>query len=506
MRRRSPGRTVEEMNMRQRPKARFTGRTRLLVLLAALPLVGSGCFGGAGKVGAAQAKHTIVLTMASELKGQPAQLVRFAGAVQRLSGGTMRIQFKGNWRAGDLRQERDTIADVRAGRVDLAWVGARAWDWVGVRSFDALVAPFLVDSYPLERRVFERGIPQRMVRDVSRAGVVGIGVLPGPLRRVLAVRRALLEPVDFRGTTIGVQGVVAAQTLRSLGSREQQYFAQPELTGLDGIEEQLSAIEGNGHASTAKYLSANLSLWPRPLVIFAGRRRFQSLKPEQQATLRKAAAAAIPAAMSASRREDVLSASVLCRRGLRFVDGTPKQLAAMRLAVAPVYRRLERVPTTRRWIAAIEALKRVTPAGQAIRCANKTTRSGSKGTSPIDGVWEMRIGRDDLIGNAAYKLLGDASPHPTADDLRLDVGVYRLVLHGGRVSSSHHSSAEDVSATGDYTLHGGRIEITLSKGNSAGETWVYRWSLYRDRLTMRGVPGVFSPPNPAFIPWRRVGP
>jgi hypothetical protein len=118
----------------------------------------------------------------------------------------------------------------------------------------------------------------------------------------------------------------------------------------------------------------------------------------------------------------------------------------------------------------------------------------------------MRIGRDDLIGNPAYKLLGDASPHPTADDLRLDVGVYRLALHGGRVSSSHHSSAEDVSAKGVYTLHGDRIKITLTKGTSAGETWVYRWSLYRDRLTMRGILGVFSPPNPAFVPWRRVGP
>jgi TRAP-type C4-dicarboxylate transport system substrate-binding protein len=464
-------------------------------LLIAAAALNAGCFGGGGKAGGGGEKHAIVLTMASQLGGGPDQLMRFADDVQRLSGGTMRIQFKANWRAEDLRQERDTIADVRAGKVDLAWVGARAWDWVGVRSFDALLAPFLVDSYPLERRVFERGIPQRMLRDVSRAGVVGIGVLPGPLRKVLAVHGPLLEPADFRGTTIGVQGVVAAQTLRSLGARPEQYFAQPEL----------SAIEGNGHESTAKYLSANLNLWPRPLVIFAGERRFQSLKPEQQAALRNAAAAAIPVGVFASRREDAFSAGVLCRRGLRFVDETPKRLAALRLAVAPVYRRLERVPRTRRWIAEIEALKQETSAGQPIRCANGTTRSSPQAASPIDGIWEMRVGRDDLIGNPAYKLLRDASRHPTAQDLRLDPGVYRLVLHGGRVSSSITASAENVSASGVYTLHGGRIEITLTKGNSAGETWVYRWSLYRDRLTLRGFPGVVSPPNPAFAPWRRVG-
>jgi TRAP-type C4-dicarboxylate transport system substrate-binding protein len=490
--------------MRQRPKVAFTGRTGWLVLLATLPVAAAGCFGGGGsKVGGASAKHTVVLTMASQLRGQPAQLERFAGEVERLSGGTMRIDFKQDWRAGDLRQERDTISDVRSDKVDLAWVGARAWDWVGVTSFDALVAPFLIDGYPLEQRVFERGIPQRMLGDVSRAGVVGIGVLPGPMRKLLGVR-PLVAPADFNGRTIGVQGLVAAWTLRSLGARPQQYFAQTKLTGMDGIEEQLSAVDGNRHDVTAKYLSADLNLWPRPLVIFAGQRRFRSLSAEQQAILRKAARAAIPPALAASRSEDAESVAVLCHRSVHFLDERPRQMAALRLAVAPVYRRLEREPATRRWINEIEGLKGTVSAGPAIRCA-KTRGAGSEAATPVDGAWEMRVGRDDLIGNPAYKLLGDASPHPTADDVRLDVGVYRLVLHGGRASLSHDSSAEHKRGSAVYTLHGDRIEIRITAGDNPGETWVYRWSLFRDRLTLRGVPGVFSPPNAAFVPWRRVG-
>src|SRR5919197_1384163 len=166
--------------------------------------------------------------------GQPEQLNAFARAVERASGGTLRIQFAPNWRGGDFTQERDTIADVRAGRVDLAWVGARAWDWEGVRGFDALLAPFLVDSHALEQRVFERGIPQRMLPAVRKAAVVPIAVLPVPLRSALGVGHALLAPADFRGKTIGVQGVVAAETLRALGARPRQYSAQPTLNGLDG--------------------------------------------------------------------------------------------------------------------------------------------------------------------------------------------------------------------------------------------------------------------------------
>ena len=51
------------------------------------------------------------------------------------------------------------IEDVQAGKVDMGWVGARAFDAVGVTSFQALVAPFLVDSYELQDRVFQAGIP-----------------------------------------------------------------------------------------------------------------------------------------------------------------------------------------------------------------------------------------------------------------------------------------------------------------------------------------------------------
>src|SRR4029077_7186743 len=147
------------------------------------------CRGG-DKAGGGGGRRTIVLTFASQIRGgQLDQLIAFANRVTSLSGGKMRIDFKSNWRAGDPNQEIETIHDVRAGKADLAWVGARAWDSVGVHSFDPLVAPFLIDSYGVERQIFASGMPQRMLRGVAHAGVVGIGVLPGPMRKALGVRR-----------------------------------------------------------------------------------------------------------------------------------------------------------------------------------------------------------------------------------------------------------------------------------------------------------------------------
>src|SRR5262245_20739922 len=94
------------------------------VALVSLAVLAPACSGGT-KAGGRAGKRTIVLSMACQIAGgQPDQLIRFAGEVATRSGGTVRIDFRANWRARDPHQELDTIRDVRAGKVDLGWVGA----------------------------------------------------------------------------------------------------------------------------------------------------------------------------------------------------------------------------------------------------------------------------------------------------------------------------------------------------------------------------------------------
>jgi TRAP-type transport system periplasmic protein len=456
---------------------------------------------GGNKAGGASGKRAIVLTFASQFgSGQPEQLLRFAREVARRSNGTIQIEFKGNWRAHDPHQELDTIRDVRAGKADLAWAGARAWDWVSVTSFDALIAPLLVDSLPLEEKVFADGIPRRMLPGVRRAGVVGIGILPGPMRKVLGVRRRLVRPADFRGLAFGVQGIVAAETIRAFRARPRQLISGPSLSGLGGIEEQMSAIEGNGHDATARFLSANLNLWPRPLVLFTSPKIFRSLSSAQREALREAAAAAVPEAMAASKNEDATAAHGLCERGkLTFVDLSSSQLTGLRRAVAPVYRRLERDPTTRQAIRAIEALKRTAPSAPPIQC-KRSRATGHTGVTPIDGSWQMTVTQGDLLGNPAY------GQPVTAQDVQPDVGTYRFVFHDGRLHSSILGQAVQGRDSGTYQLEGDLVVFHITGGHDLGETWSYRWSVYRDQLTFSRPPANarHGPPNPMFAPWHRI--
>jgi len=474
------------------------------VALAVLAVIAPACSGGT-KAGGKAAKRTIVLTMASQFAGgQAEQLVRFAGEVARESGGRVRIDFRSNWRARDPHQELDTIRDVRAGKVDLAWVGARAWDWVGVTSFDPLVAPLLIDTYPLERQVFASGMPERMLAGVERAGVVGIGVLPGPMRKLLGARHPFVRPADFRGQTVGAMGMLAGETFRALGASPRQMFAQERLGALDAVESQLSAIVGNGYDAHARYLSANLSLWPRPLVIFASPRVFRSLSREQRHALRTAAASAVPGALAASKQEDSPAVGALCARGnAALVDLTQVQLQELRRALAPVYRRLESNARTRRAIRKIEALKRAAPPAPALHCGG-TSASGGVAETPVDGSWVMTTTVSGLERSPAYRAYGFTNP--SQDDFRADAGTYRLILQKGKLRSSVTSSAGYSADTGTYRIEGDRVIFHITGGHDIGETWVYRWSIYRETLTFRKPQtGAEGPPNPTFAPWHRAG-
>jgi hypothetical protein len=72
-------------------------------------------------------------------EGDP-KLASFLNEVTRLSGGTIRIEPRSNWRLGQVDYESGLIRDVKAGKADLGWAGSRAWDSLGIKSFRALHA------------------------------------------------------------------------------------------------------------------------------------------------------------------------------------------------------------------------------------------------------------------------------------------------------------------------------------------------------------------------------
>ena len=106
------------------------------------------------KAGGTRTEPPVVLTLANHEQGTQ-DIQDWVDEVQRRSAGSLRIQVTNRWRDQEFAYDKATIADVQAGKVQLAKVNARVSTRSAVDSFQALVAPFLIDSHPLQRRVLE---------------------------------------------------------------------------------------------------------------------------------------------------------------------------------------------------------------------------------------------------------------------------------------------------------------------------------------------------------------
>lgn len=466
-----------------------------LALLAVLLFGATACAGGSKSGGVEE--HVKVLRLVSFNTDVDPQLQLLANDVARESHGSLRIDIVVGYREKDPQAEKDIIGDVRASKVDFAWVGARAWETVGVASFRALVAPFLIDSYPLQKRVLTSPLPTRMLASLRSRGLVGLAVLPGPMRRV-AGRRPLLRPADFSGITFATTPTGTAKaTVRALGARPVllrnsiPYSALPP--GLGGLESQLGSIAGNQYYRTEPYLTANLVFWPRPLVVFANAKAYESLSNGDRHVLQIAARDALADSTKAAERDDAGGASQLCRggaagSGLKVVSASPADLLALEHAVAPVYRALERDRQTRSFIAQIESLKRQVkaPVDAGLGCGQET--SVRKGRGVLDGVYRRH-----------------EAPNATPENW----GDYVLVIDGGRFAFTQQNARACTWQYGTLTLKGDQSDWSIIDGgglapthsqNKPGEFFVFRWSRYRGVLTLHAI----SPPDLGTQTWQQV--
>jgi len=382
--------------------------------------------------------------------GQP--LMDWSNQVKKSSGGTLTIEFKSSWRLGQSNYEQGAVQDVKAGKVDMAWIGARAFDKVGVKSFQALLAPMLVDSYALESKVLEQGIADRMLAGTDAIGLKGVGVLPGPLRKVLGVSKPFRATTDFKAQVVGIQDSgVAESTLRALGAEPRAVPSSAKLTGLDAYEQQLGSIAGNNYQSTAKYVTANLNLWPRPLVLVMNPKVFGSLDPAQQAALRGAAKATISGAITNASAEDASAVTLLCQGGMTLTKASPGELAKIRTALGSVYQQLETDPQTKTDIDQITKLKaQVGAAAEAPTCSG--VAPARQGDFPV-GTFRTTLTKADAL-KGGPNLAPEANHGVTVLDLVVKPGNLTILERMGGASAPQKEGF-----SGTYTVAADHIVI-----------------------------------------------
>ena len=469
-------------------------------LIASLGAAGCGHEGGASKSGGKRvARHVRVVRLLNG-NGLAGPLQLFADEVARRSGGRLRIEIVNNVHRGDPAVEQRIIRDVQHGRAELAWAGARAWDSVGVDSFQALVAPFLIDSYALQERVLRSPMARRMLAGLDRLGLVGIGLLPGPMRTMLGIDRTFRRPADFAGARIAIQrSRVADATFRALGATTVAIAAGGRLVGVDGLEQQLGSIAGNVYERGAHAVTANLLLWPRPFVLFTSPKFLDTLSDADRQAVTTASGDLVAKFTSAAVADDGYGVGLLCRAGFRLALASPADLGALRAAVRPVYVTLAHDPQTRDFIAAIRALRSPHDEARPPACERGAPGSAAAPT-PLDGVYHMTVSREAVAKHDGV---------PPSEATPENYGNFTLVVDHDRFAFTQENRDACTWQYGKLALKGDRMQWDFTDGggiaptnaeNKPGERFLWKITLYHQILTLRPI----TPTDLTAQTWHRV--
>jgi TRAP-type C4-dicarboxylate transport system substrate-binding protein len=447
----------------------MNGRIRLVTIALAMigAVVAGGCSGG-GAAGdkAGGSGEPVVLRLANTSGDLHAASVigDFVSQVKERSGGDLRIQVVNRWGEYAADAEQQVVRAVAAGKADLGWAGARVFDTMGVTSFQALQAPMLIDSYPLERAVVASDLPGQMLQGLNKVGVRGLGVLADGLHKPIGVEHPMLDAADWRGITFGTfRSRIQAQAIRSLGATPLEAFGSARDQALkDGklqaFELHLFGYETNVLAPRAPYVTANVNLWPQMDVLLANPARLGALTDQQRGWLRQAASDAAGRSAALADRDAQL-VTFLCESGARFANASQADLTALRKAFAPVYASLQQDPQTRAFIQRIQELKQAIPAAAPLAIpascsgpARIRPAAPQAAGSDLDGTYRWTMTKQDALASKTE----DKSP----EHLAAFPWPFTMTLKDGTWTLFHRENGQpftDGRAT--YTFSGDRISF-----------------------------------------------
>jgi TRAP-type C4-dicarboxylate transport system substrate-binding protein len=476
---------------------------RTIALLLAVGLLAGCSSGAANKAGGSSAP--VVLRLANSNSGdQPGTdtIQRFASQVQKRSGGAIRVQIT-YLAAGSSTPyvETRTISAVRTGRFDLGWIGARAWDLNGLKSFRALQAPFLVTSTRLLNRVVTSPMAQEMIDSLSTEDVVGLALAPDYLRHPVGMGRGLVTPADFAGARIRIQpSRVTAASIRALGSRPVE-ISNDDI-GLAIHDKRVDAQElSMVNTPGGSVATENVVFFGKAFTLFANRDAYRRLTDDQRRAVREAAADAVRYAV-AHHVPDSEIAKGYCFDRRRIVLAKPADLAVLIGKEQSVYRWLEADPQTKRFIEQIRAWKRTTPdptttaASIPAACRRAQQPAQARGAarlaSLVDGTYRW------VITKADARAYWHQPPQPGGDTFPI-IGTAILRNGSWRFASPERDE-------GTYTIRGDRLRFVWPRVNSI---LVFQFTREQDG-TLHLKPILPMDMGDQFIwssqPWRRIGP
>lgn len=267
---------------------------------------------------------------------------RFQALVMQRTAGRIQVEV---YPDASLYGDLDEIEALQSGAIEMLAPSLSKFGRIGFPEFEVFDLPFLFDNMAEVRRLTGGAVGRRLLDSLQRQGLVGLGFLDNGFKHMSA-DRPLLEPADFAGLRMRVQGsrVIAAQ-MRALGalpvplpfSATRDALAQGIV---QGTENPLSNFMTQGMNKVQRHLTLTRHGYLGYAVI-TSQRFWSSLTPADRALLQQALNDALDYGDRIAGTQSEKALAELRAAGTTEIhELSPAQRAHWVQAVEPVYTQL----------------------------------------------------------------------------------------------------------------------------------------------------------------------
>ncbi|TDN91342.1 hypothetical protein [Microbacterium sp. BK668] len=422
----------------------------------------------------------------------------FAEAVSEESDGVVTIEVVRSCCEDRPTIEEELVAKVAAGEAELGWVGTRVFEGLGVDALLPLTAPFLLDGYAQQQAILGSEEAEAALAAVDAAGVTGIALMPGAVRRPLAAQSAIVGPDDWSGQVVA--SFHSGQNARSFelldASPVDVSFEERDTGIFEGsiaVLENSLVMQDSDREETLPYATANVGLWPRVSALVASPDGVAAGDERVRRILRTAATAVLARAGELAAL-DQSAAESSCASGARLAEASAADLEALRARVAPIWEELAASASTRDLFETARSVHEATPAETvAVPAGCSGTASTDAGGSADPGDLSVLNGR---YRTPEYTVEGLLAAGLTPTDARNAAGFFTLVFDDGAFELiADHASGEVFGCVGSYAVEGTRVVVDYLPGGDCGpggEFFSATYAVDADALTLTAMEGLES--------------
>jgi len=309
-----------------------------------------------GASGGAQARVFRVANVHADTFPTVQALKHMGDEVAKETGGKDSVRVFAN---SSLGSENDTISQVRIGALDMVWANGTAFNEIVPESVIPSL-PFLFRDIDHFRKVMYGPVGQKILDAYSAKGMVALAFYESGARSMYA-KKAIHSPADMKGLKVRVQpSDLMVDEIKAMGGTPTPMPYAEVYTGLktglvDGAENNVSSYEETKHYEVAPVYSETQHVMIPEVLVFS-KKIWDTLSPQEQAAIKKAAADSVPYYVKLWTAQEDSAMKAVVKGGATIVPAAQIDRAAFVKAMQPVWAKYESTPQMKQLVDQIEAV------------------------------------------------------------------------------------------------------------------------------------------------------